>query len=110
MPEDSTLRSAAVAEDPEQPNGVPSAEENEIVKNVQLGLRRMTEFASTAKVAAAEATESQKLTAMALSEAQTKLTEITGAATQAVAAVTQITAYQAVIATKSEHIQDAQEH
>jgi hypothetical protein len=50
------------------------------------------------------------LAAAALAEAQTKLAEITTTATQAVAAKTKITDDQAVIATKSDHIQKAQEH
>src|SRR5207249_2613390 len=54
--------------------------------------------------------ESQRLAAAAYADAQTKLAEITTAATQAVAAKTQISDDQAVIATKSDHIQKAQEH
>lgn len=46
----------------------------------------------------------------ALVEAQSKLSEIQAIATQAVAAKTQITDSQAVVATKSDHIQKAQEH
>lgn len=56
------------------------------------------------------AAESQGLAATALSDAQAKLVEISTAATQAVAATTKITDFQAVIATKSDHIQDAQVH
>lgn len=62
------------------------------------------------KAAAAKASESQRLIAAALTDAQTKLVEITTAATQAVAAKTKITDDQAVITTKSDHIQKAQEH
>jgi hypothetical protein len=46
----------------------------------------------------------------AIVEAQAKLVEINNAATQAVTAITQITDQQAVIASKSEHIQNAQDH
>jgi hypothetical protein len=56
------------------------------------------------------ATESQKQIAAALNDATAKLAEITTAATQAVAAKTKITDDQAVIATKSAHINDAQKH
>lgn len=45
-----------------------------------------------------------------ITTAQAKLAEITSAATAALAAKTQITDEQAVIATKSSHIQGAQEH
>jgi hypothetical protein len=43
-------------------------------------------------------------------EAQGKLNDISAAATNAVAATTAIADNQAVIATKSAHIQDAQAH
>jgi hypothetical protein len=45
-----------------------------------------------------------------LAEAQAKQAEITTVATQAISARTQISDQQGVIATKSEHIQNAQEH
>ena len=66
--------------------------------------------ASEAKTAAETAALSQAQVATVLADAQTKLTEITTVATNAVAANTKITDFQAVIATKSEHIQGAQEH
>ncbi|MBI5801141.1 MAG: hypothetical protein HZA92_10545 [Verrucomicrobia bacterium] len=65
------------------------------------------EFGDAAKSAVSEAAESQKLAAVALAEAQSKLTET---ATQALAAKTQIADVQAVVASKSDHIQKAQEH
>lgn len=64
----------------------------------------------SAKVAATAITDAQTRAAAALVDAQAKVTEIATAVTQAVAATTAITDYQAVIATKSAHIQDAQEH
>jgi hypothetical protein len=89
----------------------------EILKNAQTLLATIAELAETAKTAAAAtgvvrdgAAESQKLIATALTEAKAKLDEITIAATQAVAAKTKITDEQAVIATKSAHIDDAQKH
>ena len=82
---------------------------DEVSKNV-IEIASIKEFGETAKAAARAAVESQKLTASALADAQVKLAEIATAATQAVAAKTQIVDDQAVIATKSDHIQKAQEH
>jgi len=62
------------------------------------------------KTTAAAVAESQAHAAAALADAQSKLTEIIAVATQAVAAKTPIADDQAVIATKSDHIQKAQEH
>jgi hypothetical protein len=82
----------------------------EILKDAQAKMTIITEFVETAKSASIAATESQRLIAAALTDAQTKLTDIASATTQAVAAKTKITDDQAVIATKSDHIQKAQEH
>ena len=68
------------------------------------------ESTETAKEAAREASESQRLTAVALTDAQSKLADINNASTQAIAAMTKIVDDQAVIATKSDHIQHAQIH
>jgi len=57
-----------------------------------------------------QAAECQRQTNAALTESQAKLAEISTIATQAVAANTKITDHQAVVATKSDHIQQAQEH
>lgn len=83
---------------------------NELLTNAQRVMEKISQFTETAKTAALAASESQRLAATALSDAQTKVTDITAIATQAVAARTQITDEQAVIATKSDHIQKAQEH
>jgi hypothetical protein len=69
-----------------------------------------TQAAATAGTSRDAAAESQKLVGAALADAKTKLAEITAAATQAVAAQTKITDDQAVIATKSAHINDAQKY
>ena len=82
----------------------------EYLKNAQAGLLKITECVESAKAAAMEAAESQGLTTTALADARIKLIEITATATQALAAKTQITDEQAVIATKSIHIQKAQEY
>jgi hypothetical protein len=63
-----------------------------------------------AKKTAAEVAEISKQATATLAESQTKLNEIRALATQAIAANTKITDHQAVVATKSEHIQKAQEH
>lgn len=75
-----------------------------------VNMAAIKEYSESAKAAAREATESQKLVALALTDAQSKLTEITTAVTQAVAAMTKVVDDQAVIATKSDHIQNAQVH
>ena len=59
---------------------------------------------------AASAEEAQKQLVAALTNAHAKIDEISAIATKANAAATQIQDNQAVIATKSEHIQDAQVH
>ena len=82
---------------------------DEVSRNV-IDIVSIKESSESAKAAAREASESQRLTASVLADAQTKLAEITTAAAQAVAAKTQIVVDQAVIATKSDHIQKAQEH
>lgn len=69
-----------------------------------------TTILESAKAAAAAAAESQGLAATAVSDTQAKLSEVSNAATQAAAATTKITDVQAVIASKSDHIQDAQVH
>lgn len=96
---------------PEENNtltGSPSVDE--ILKNARIAMGTITELAETAKAAAMATVESQRLTAAALTDAQTKLADITTTATQALAAKTQIADDQSVIATKSDHIQNAQVH
>lgn len=82
----------------------------EIVKNAEELSATLSALLETAKNSAAAAAEHQSNAASILSELQTKLGETTAAATQAAAVKTQITDDQAVIATKSAHIQQAQEH
>ncbi|RPJ34800.1 MAG: hypothetical protein EHM17_05315 [Verrucomicrobiaceae bacterium] len=82
----------------------------EIVKNAEELSVTLSALLETAKSSAAAAAEHQSNAASILSELQTKLGETTAAATQAAAVKTQITDDQAVIATKSAHIQQAQEH
>ena len=81
-----------------------------ILKTAEDRLAALNQFAESAKVSAATINDSQTQIAAALAEAQAKAAEVTSAATQAVAAGTKITDLQTVIATKSDHIQDAQVH
>lgn len=73
-------------------------------------LSLIEQMAEAAKKAASMAADSQRSIAELLSDAEAKLSEISSVATQALAAKTQITDEQAVIATKSDHVQKAQEH
>jgi hypothetical protein len=73
-------------------------------------LETIAEFASAAKGSAATAEEARKLIEGALAEMQAKLAEMTATATLALTVKTQITDTQTVIASKSGHIQGAQEH
>lgn len=83
---------------------------DEIVKDPTVAGTAFVQFVETTKAAIAELLEKEKQLAAALTDAQAKLAEITAVGTQAVAAKTQIVDAQAVIATKSDHIQKAQEH
>ncbi len=80
------------------------------MKEASDALVTLNQHVEAAKAALASTTEGQAQLAAALAEAQTKLAEITNAATQGIAAKTQITDIQAVIATKSDHIEAAQAH
>lgn len=73
-----------------------SEEFAENVKDAQAALAAISELRESAKTAHAEA--------------QAKAAEIAAVATQALAARTQINDLQTVIATKSDHIQQAQDH
>lgn len=80
------------------------------VSKAAIDLAKIRESAETARSAAKEATESRSAAASALSEAQAKLAEINVAGRQTVAAMTKVMDGQAVIATKSDHIENAQIH
>jgi hypothetical protein len=104
---DSARASAAAAADHQ-------AQVAAVLADVQAKLAEITATATQASTAKTQTAteqaaivESVKAT---LAEAQSKLAEVTSAATQAVVAKTAITDDQAVIATKSDHIQKAQEH
>lgn len=67
-------------------------------------------IATSIKSLADSATESQRLASSAHADIAAKLNELSGLASAASAAMTKINDAQSVIATKSEHIQGAQEH
>lgn len=70
----------------------------------------MDDFVLQAKAAAATALEAQQQIAIGLADMQAKLATVNAISTDALAAKTKIADDQAVIATKSDHIQKAQEH
>lgn len=85
----------------------PNADDVSDLLVASLAIRKYEE---SAKSALTEATEAKASIVNILAEAQSKLAEISTARTDALAAKTKIEADQTVIATKSAHIQDAQEH
>lgn len=90
------------------PRGQPTAEE--ILENAQSAMATISELVEKTKAVTISAEEAQKQIVVAHAESQAKLSEITNTTTQAIAAKTKISDEQAVIATKSDHIQKAQEH
>jgi hypothetical protein len=81
-----------------------------LLLHAKTAVAEIREHVEATSVAAQAAGESQRLTTTAHVEATTKLAEMTVVATQILALKTQISDDQAVIATKSDHIQRAQEH
>lgn len=73
-------------------------------------LNDITAKADQATRATEEIVEAQKDLAVGLAEVQARSTQIAALTTEALAAKTQITDYQTVIATKSDHIEQAQVH
>ena len=80
------------------------------VSKAAIDLAKIRESAETARSAAKEATQSRSAAASALADAQAKLAEINVAGRQTVAAMTKVMDSQAVIAAKSDHIENAQIH
>ncbi|XHS77493.1 hypothetical protein ACFJGW_17475 [Burkholderiaceae bacterium UC74_6] len=70
----------------------------------------VTALISAARTQLAEAESMRTTWSELLTTAQSRLEEINGVATQSVAVKTQLADTQAVISTKSSHIQDAQDH
>jgi len=85
-----------------------------IASTNEVAAEKLTEIAAqveTAKKTCAQIAATQEESLKVLGEkANQKLVEVAGVSTQAAAAMTQITDNQAIIATKSDHIQKAQEH
>jgi hypothetical protein len=89
---------------------VEGANSSALTSEIRAILIEVRGSAETARTAVEAAAESQRQAAVVAQEAQAKAAELSVIATQAVAARTQITDAQAVVATKSDHIQNAQEH
>ena len=104
MTADSKLQVSAT---PEVSNAMES---DRLLKEIGEIIKTATAAADTANKSAKDIAESRQQIAAVLTEAQMGLTEIKNFATQAVMASTKITDNQAVVATKSDHIQKAQEH
>ncbi|MDP2030399.1 MAG: hypothetical protein Q8K12_12240 [Thiobacillus sp.] len=83
---------------------------DELLAEATKKLAKISKCAAAAESSAAVVAENQTLCVAALADAQIKVAETAAAATQAIAAKTQIVDDQTVIATKSDHIQQAQEH
>jgi hypothetical protein len=93
---------------PTQPAPASELETSLIAAREQLvALNKIIE---EAKVAGAVSAENQRQSAAALAEAKSKLAETSAVAAAALAASTKIESDQAVIATKSDHINAAQAH
>ena len=82
----------------------------EIASIAEANLATIVGLVEAAKSATATTTESQTAITTIVSDAQIRLTDIVNVSTQAAASMTQIASEQAIIATKSDHIQKAQEH
>ncbi len=90
--------------------GSKNAEVEALLAKAQQALVAINAQASAASVAAEAATENQHRAAEAHTAAQTLLSEANALATQALAIKTQVLDAQAVIATKSDHIENARAH
>ncbi len=83
---------------------------DDMLLRAQAILAELDAHAETAKGAKIAVDDAQRAAAATIAEVQAKATEVATIATQAMAAKIQITDAQAVIASKSDHIQDAQVH
>jgi hypothetical protein len=81
-----------------------------IVKPAQIGAETIAQHLETVKAVSQTVSNEMKQISDTLSDSRQKHTEILAVATQALAAQTSINDQQAIIATKSDHIQKAQEH
>ena len=108
MPDENNPEITSFPDASSVPTRPPTVED--LLRDPQHGITTLREFVEAASTAITVFKENQRLAVTAASDCQAKASEIANAATQAVAAMTQITDAQAVIATKSDHIQKAQEH
>lgn len=90
--------------------GEKNAEVEALLAKAQQALVAINAQASASSVAAEAATENQRRAAEAHTAAQTLLSEANALATQALAIKAQVFDAQAVIATKSDHIENARTH
>ena len=88
----------------------PRDDMSAVLAAAQQMLAQMEGLVETAKERLASIQEAQSTAATTLANAQVKASEIADVATAATASKTKINDEQAVIATKSDHIQAAQEH
>ena len=89
---------------------VDSVDVDSVMKSVLAMLAEAKRAAETAKAAEAATSETRRATVAALTDSQSKIAELSAIATEAVAIRTKILDAQGVIATKSQHIEDAQKH
>lgn len=92
------------------PQSAQATDLEPILSSARQTLDAILALAETAKSHVAALADSQKQSTAAVQAAQDKLAEITTVAAQLVAVRTQVMDDQSVIATKSGHIQGAQEH
>ncbi len=88
----------------------PASDVEAELETIKAASTTATEIVQAATENAAVIEDVQRQVAAVLADAQSKSSDIAAVASQAAAAKTQITDSQAVIATKSDHIQKAQEH
>jgi chromosome segregation ATPase len=86
------------------------AQLDELLAEATRKLTVLDEKIASAAASATAVREKQDVATAALTEIQSKSSEIAAVSTQAIAAKTQIADDQAVIATKSDHIEQAQAH
>lgn len=87
-----------------------AASPDQLLAKAENLLTQITQLTESAKAAATGTSTSKQQADVALADIKTKVADIAAIATQAIAARTQITDAQAVIAAKSDHIQQAQIH
>ncbi len=81
-----------------------------LIDEARQKLSDITAIAQQATIKAGEIAEAKNLMAVGLAEVQAHSSQVAALATDALAALTQITDHQTVIATKSDHIEQAQVH